>query len=264
MIKKTVLILGREGMAGHMVFDYLSSLKKYNVFGTTKSELNAESDAIKIEEILKRYEPGYMINCIGIINKYADKDPAITIKVNGVFPHLLAYLCLKNNWKLVHLSTDCYLDDDVYGKSKFLGEVNDRQNLTVRTSIIGPELKNGQGLFHWFMSQQDEVHGFTKAYWDGVTTLQLAKFIEDYIDSGNSTGVIDYRTQASISKHDLIKLISEVFNKSIRIIRDDRETKDKRNKNPNFWCQKDYRTQLIELRNFMQSNPKYKNYLQDL
>ena len=262
MVKETILVLGKTGMAGHMVFDYLESLGKYAVFGTSRDELNADDFIIKIEKVLKEYNPQYIINCIGIINKYADKNPELTKRINSIFPHLLAYLCIKNNWKLVHISTDCYLDDDIYGRSKFLGEVNDRQNLTVRTSIIGPELKEGSGLFHWFMSQQIAVNGFSNAYWDGVTTLQLSKFIEGHIDSGNYTGIVDYRTKNSISKHDLIKLISEIFNKNIKIIEDNRKVKDKRNFNPDVWCLKDYRMQLMELKNFMQGNKRYENYLQ--
>lgn len=260
MSQKTILVLGKTGMAGHMIFNYFNSLKKYNVFGTSKEELDAEWDIIKIEKILEKYKPDYIINCIGIINKYSDKDPPTTKRINSIFPHMLAYLCIKNNWKLIHISTDCYLDGDVYGKSKFLGEINDKQNLTIRTSIIGPELKDGYGLFHWFMSQQGEANGFVKAYWDGVTTLQLAKFMHFCINSPQLFGIIDYRTRKSISKYKLLILISKIFNKKIVIRSSNQEMKDKRNKNPDFWCEKDYQTQLAELKSFMQGNQEYESY----
>ena len=219
-------------------------------------------DDLKIESKLKNYSPDYIINCIGLINRYANLNESLAKKVNSVYPHLLAYICIKNNWKLIHISTDCYLDKDFYGKSKFLGEVNDRQNLTIRTSIIGPELKEGRGLFHWFLSQKDSVNGFTKAYWDGVTTLQLAKFIKRCIDYKNLTGIIDYRTKKSLDKYSLLKIISKIFNKNINIKEDDRKIKDKRNFNADFWCNKNYKKQISELKKYIAKNSKkYAKYL---
>jgi dTDP-4-dehydrorhamnose reductase len=260
-MKKRILVLGMNGMLGHIVHDYLLDTGKYSVFGLNRKSLNALQDEKDIEKIIANYSPNYIINCIGLINKYTSSDGELAKKINGIFPHLLSYLSIKNNYRLIHISTDCYLDEDFYGKSKRLGEINDTQNLTIRTSIIGPELKDGYGLFHWFMSQQGEANGFTKAHWDGVTTLQLSKFIEEHIDSKNYTGIIDYRTKNSITKHDLIKLISEIFNKNIKILEDNREIKDKRNFNPDVWCLKDYSTQLTELKDYMKKNKeKYARY----
>ncbi len=256
--KKNILILGSKGMLGHLVLDYFNRLKKYNVEGTSKKELNALMDEKKIERILKKYDPDYIVNCIGIINKYSDENPSLTKTVNTVFPHLLAYLSIKNGWKLIHISTDCYLDNDLYGKTKFLGEINDRNNLTIRTSIIGPEIKKkGAGLFDWFMFQKEEVKGFSGVFWDGVTTLQLAKFIEYCINKHSLHGIVDYRTKNNTDKYKLLFLISKIFNKKIKIIKDERKMKDKRNLNPDFWCKKNYEIQLKELKKFIGKKEKY-------
>jgi dTDP-4-dehydrorhamnose reductase len=248
---KKILVLGKTGMLGHMVFNYFVSLNKYSVMGTTRKEIDPiVMTELEIENKINSYKPDFVINCIGIINKYADKDERITYNVNSEFPHLLSYLGIKNKFKLIHVSSDCAFDDDVYGKSKLLGEINDIHNLTIRTSIIGPEIKEGFGLFHWFMSQEGKVNGFTKAFWDGVTTLELAKFINECITK-NIKGLINYRTRKSVSKFELLQIISKVFDKKIEIIADNRDMKDKRELNSEYWCEKSYEQQLTEMKEFM-------------
>lgn len=232
-----------------MVFEYFKK-KGYSVYGTTRKELDPLiMNESEIENILKSYKPNVIINCIGIINKYANKDIETTYKINSELPHLLAYLGIKNKFKIIHISSDCAIDNDTYGKSKKLGEFNDSYNLTIRTSIIGPELKNGYGLFNWFMHQENKVYGFKNALWDGVTTLELSKFIEKAIKS-NLTKLINYRTKENINKFDLLKLISKIYNKNINILPDYRPMKDKRELNSEFWCNKSYEKQLIEMKEF--------------
>lgn len=264
-MNKTILVLGKTGMAGHMIFDYFTFLKKYNVIGTTRKEFEAEWEYERKKEILKEYKPDYVINCIGIINKYADENPEKTIRINGCLPHTLGCIGHELGYKLIHISSDCYRDSDVYGKTKRMGEAGYDgfgKTLTIRTSIIGPELKDGFGLFHWFMTQEGEVSGYTKAMWDGVTTLQLAMFMEECIEQEKDVhGVIDYRVKVSISKCDLLRLIAEVFNKKIKIKEDDREMKDKRNPDAEYKCEQSYKHQLEELKNFMgNSRTKYQRY----
>lgn len=251
-------------MLGHMIHDYLSNQESYDVIGLGKNSLNALDSEKNIERKLLNDSPEYIINCIGLINVYANKNKELARKINSVFPHFLAYLCIKHKWKLIHIGSDCYLDKDIYGKSKNLGEVNDNNNLTIRTSIIGPELKNGFGLFHWFMTQKGEVNGFTQAHWDGVTTLQLSKFIDRCISKEDKKGILDYRTKKSSTKYELLKMISEIFEKDIKIKKDPREIKDKRNLDADEWCLKSHNKQLSELKDYMgEKTNKYSPYLEN-
>lgn len=262
MSKIKILVLGKTGMLGHIVFDYLKSTKKYKVFAIGREELDALTMSEgKINRVINKYSPDYVINAIGLINTNSELNEYNAKMVNTDFPHLLAYLGIVNGWKLIHISTDCYLDEDVYGRSKFFGEVNDRNNLTIRTSIIGPELnERGRGMFNWFMTKEGEINGFTKNYWDGVTTLQLAKFMKSCIDNNNLSGIIDYRIKKSMDKCQILGLIAKLFNKKIKINKDNRPMKDKRNKYADFWCEKDYEKQLRELKNYMKNEKRYKRY----
>jgi len=260
---KKILVLGEKGMLGHLVYDYLRNKGKYKISGLGKDTLDATKNKDEIEKILSKFSLDYVINCMGLINKYADTNPEITKKINTEFPHILSNLAIKYGWKLIHISSDCYLDQDIYGRSKKLGEIDDSHNLTIRTSIIGPEIKEGAGLFHWFMSQKESVNGFRGALWDGVTTFQLAKFIEEEIDSEENKGILDYRTKESTNKYALLKLVSKIFNKNIEIHLDDRKMKDKRNLNADKWCLNNYESQIIDLKNYMQENEeKYQRYFQ--
>ncbi|QYS91384.1 SDR family oxidoreductase [Flavobacterium covae] len=205
---KRILLLGATGMAGHVVYTYLTETKKYEVFGTTNSNDFGENtfklnifDEKKVEEIVANVNPDIIINCVGMLIQSSKKNPDQTIFGNVYFPHLLKKIAENNKAKLIHISTDCvfsgksgkYTENsfkdaiDIYGMSKSLGEIIDEQNLTIRTSIIGPEIKeNGEGLFHWFMKQKVEVNGFRSNLWSGVTTLELAKFIDWIIENPGS------------------------------------------------------------------------------
>jgi dTDP-4-dehydrorhamnose reductase len=126
--------------------------------------------------------------------------------------------------KIIHLSTDCVFDgkdggyteksfkneNGIYGLSKNLGEIYGKNSLTIRTSIIGPELKNGSGLFNWFMNQKGNISGFTKAYWTGVTTLELSKAIDKAIDE-NIEGLYHIVPNKKISKYDLLNIFKNEF-----------------------------------------------------
>jgi dTDP-4-dehydrorhamnose reductase len=147
-------------------------------------------------------------------------------------PHRLTRLADKINAKLIHISTDCvfsgdkkesYIETDekdgrgVYAKSKGLGEIVNNKHLTLRTSVVGPELKtDGEELFHWFMNQQGDISGFTKAIWSGVTTIELAKAVKWSIDH-HITGLYHVTNNSSISKYDLLKLFQKYTKKDINI-----------------------------------------------
>ena len=243
---KKVLVIGSTGMLGHVVKKYLID-KKYDVYETTRNQTNkyyfdALEDVKKIEEIIASIKPDFIVNCIGILNKKAEDYPSQAILVNSYFPHYLDEMSEKYNYKLIQIITEFlfYGNDgvvykeyihktanNVYVNSKALGEINNNRSLTLRTSIIGPDTNpNGIGLFEWFMKQKDEVHGFRKAFWSGVTTIELAKQIEIAMNS-NLTGLYHVTNGQKISKYDLLTIIKDVFNKDIKIIPDDNYSCDK-------------------------------------
>ena len=184
-----------------------------------------------IEQIAS-IKPQYIVNCIGILIGGSNKDPENAVFLNAYMPHRLARLADEIDAKLIHISTDCvfsgdkkesYIETDekdgrgVYAKSKGLGEIVNNKHLTLRTSVVGPELKtDGEELFHWFMNQQGDISGFTKAIWSGVTTIELAKAVKWSIDN-DITGLYHVTNNTSISKYDLLKLLQKYTKKDINI-----------------------------------------------
>lgn len=228
------LILGVNGMAGHMIAQYLVE-QGHTVMGFAKTRNSIcptiTGDARKpdeVEQVLQADTFDYVINAIGVLNKFVDANLVDGIYLNSVFPHFIAAKLGNTETKLIHISTDCvfegtkgnYTESDFpdaasyYGRSKALGEVVDEKNLTIRTSIIGPELKkNGVGLFHWFMSQSGAVSGYERVIWSGVTTLQLAKAIEE--DAGKKrTGLYHLVNNEEISKYHLLELFNRYCRKN--------------------------------------------------
>lgn len=249
MSKQKVLVLGSTGMIGHRVFFELDSSGDYLLYDFSyRKKLREESlifDARDEKFFLtkiKNIKPDIVINCIGILIDGSKKDPENAIFLNAYLPHKLASLAKKMNSKLIHISTDCvfsgekttpYMEDDfkdgssIYGKSKGLGEVNYDNHLTLRTSVIGPELKtDGEELFHWFMSQSDDISGYTKSIWSGVTTIELARAVNKSIKKDIS-GIHHVTNNKSISKYDLLKIIRKIFSRKINILPEDGVISDK-------------------------------------
>jgi len=232
---KKIMVLGSVGMLGHMVYHYLKSLNKYNMVDASfpvklheGSKLLNVTQAEELERYITAEKPDVILNCIGILLKGSGTDPSNAIYLNGYFPHQLAKILRKSGGRLIHMSTDCVFSgekggytendfrdaDDTYGRSKAIGEVINDIDITLRTSIIGPELKqNGEGLFHWFMKQQGEINGFTKMIWGGVTTLELAKVIDAAIEQ-EITGLIHITNGIPVSKFEMISLFKEIWNKN--------------------------------------------------
>ncbi len=235
MEKKKLLLLGAAGMAGHMAYYYLQASGKYEITNVAfRNKLTNDSILLDItnqeatEALIKKTSPDIILNCIGVLIKDSKSHPDNAIYINAYFPHLLERLTADSQTRLIHISTDCVFSgskgdysetdardaDDVYGKSKGLGEVLNEKDLTIRTSIIGPELKqHGEGLFHWFMNQKGNVNGYTEAYWSGVTTLELAKAIDTAIEQ-NVTGLVHLTNGLKISKYNLLKLFKKIRNKN--------------------------------------------------
>ena len=231
---RKILLFGATGMAGHIVYSYLRSTGKYNIANVVfRTPLNENSIVVDVTnrdavaEIVYKEQPEVIINCIGVLIKGSKEHPDNAILITAYFPHLLKKLADEVDAKLVHISTDCVFSgkkggyteedfrdaDDVYGRSKALGEVINDKDLTIRTSIIGPELKrNGEGLFHWFMNQHGQVNGFNTAIWGGVTTLELAKAIDAALLQ-NKTGLLQLGNGVGISKYDLLGLFKEIWNR---------------------------------------------------
>lgn len=222
-------------MAGHIVYFYLKSLNKYDIVNIVyRSKISEDSIVLNITDQESLYEifcsvrPDYIINCIGILI-YGSRDRVDNaIYVNSYFPHFLEKISDELDSRLIHISTDCVFSgnrgayqegdfrdaNDVYGRTKALGEIINERDITIRTSIIGPELKeNGEGLFHWFMSQQGEINGYTKAFWSGVTTLELAKAIVFVIENDIS-GLVQLTNGIKISKYELLCLFKEFWNRT--------------------------------------------------
>ena len=231
---KKVLLFGATGMAGHVVYYYLRDTGKYNIINVVyRTPLTDDSIVIDVSnrdavtDVVQRVKPDIIINCIGVLVKGSKEHPDNAILLNAYFPHFLKKQADTVDAKVIHISTDCVFSgkkghyteddfrdaDDVYGRSKALGEVINEKDLTIRTSIIGPELKkNGEGLFHWFMMQHGQVNGFKTAIWGGVTTLELAKAIEYTIDD-NLSGLIQLSNGIGISKYDLLCLFKDIWHK---------------------------------------------------
>ena len=238
-MKDKVLVLGSAGLIGHQVYNYLKDSDNYelhNISYRNKIQndtilLNARDEKNFIDKITS-IRPHYIINCIGILINGSDTDPENAIFLNSYMPHRLTRLADKINAKLIHISTDCvfsgdkkesYIETDekdgrgVYAKSKGLGEIVNNKHLTLRTSVVGPELKtDGEELFHWFMNQQGDISGFTKAIWSGVTTIELAKAVKWSIDN-DITGLYHVTNNTLISKHELLKLFQKHTKKDIKI-----------------------------------------------
>lgn len=231
---KKVLLFGATGMAGHVVYYYLRGTSKYDLSNVVyRTPLTEDSMIVDVSnrevvvDVVQRVRPDIIINCIGVLVKGSKEHPENAILLNAYFPHLLKTQADAVGAKLIHISTDCVFSgkkghytednfrdaDDIYGRSKALGELVNGKDLTLRTSIIGPELKkNGEGLFHWFMTQHGIVNGFKTAIWGGVTTLELAKAIDVAIEE-RKTGLIQLSNGVGISKYDLLCLFKEIWQK---------------------------------------------------
>jgi len=232
---KKVLILGSAGMAGHMLYKYFKSNENYQVMGIARNKdygfcdlaLDINSKFATLPNLIKKVEFDFVINCIGLLIKDSQDDLSNAIFINGFFPQHLAFVTNNMKTKVIHLSTDCIFSgkkgpyheksepdgEGNYAKTKYLGEINNGKDLTVRMSIIGPELKpNGTGLFQWFMKQQGEIKGYSEAIWNGMTTYELAKQI-DKLMSTNLTGIYNLAPNFHISKYELLCELQLVYDK---------------------------------------------------
>ena len=226
-----LLILGCNGMAGHTISLYMQNQgHEVTGFDRTPSSFvkSLAGDATDIKKLVSIITVGNfdaVINCIGILNQFAEEQKPLAVFLNAYLPHMLAEATVKKRTKIIHMSTDCvfsgstgnYTEEDFpdgstfYDRTKALGELNDNKNLTLRNSIVGPDLNpKGIGLFNWFMQQKGPIYGYTKAIWTGQTTLQLAKTMELAVKE-NVSGLINMVPEEPISKFDLLELFNKYF-----------------------------------------------------
>ena len=243
-----ILILGITGMLGSILFNEYSKRRDLFVFGTTRNNLppscfnfldskiirNIHADNINdIENLCKLIKPDLVINCIGLIKQLSLSNKTLqAISINSLLPHQLVQISKIVGSKFLHISTDCVFDGkrgnyseedpsdavDLYGRTKFLGEVADLNGITLRTSIVGHELNSKYGLLEWFLSQSNVINGYTNAIFSGLTTYELSKVIIDYVvPAWDSLNGLYHVASEPISKFELLKLFQATYEKEILI-----------------------------------------------
>jgi len=247
-IKQNILVLGVGGMAGHVIATYLreaghkvTTLSAHNKLDDN-TKLVDVTDKPALETFLNNNTYDVIVNAIGLLVKISEERKDLASYINSYLPHQLEQKFKDSSTKIIHLSTDCVfsgengpynerslLDGELfYDRSKALGEIINDKDLTFRMSIVGPDMqKSGIGLFNWFYSQHGTISGFTKAMWNGITTIELAKAINQAV-ADDLTGLYHLVPNENISKFELLKLFKSTFNRAdIDITADDRAAPDK-------------------------------------
>lgn len=248
-----VLVLGATGMLGSTLFRAFSRDSEFQTFGSIREasakrhfapelhdglipnvHLDGESGLLTAFALAR---PDVVVNCIGIIKQLPNaNDHLESLAINATLPHRLAKYCDATGARLVHFSTDCvfsgkqglYKEEDfpdaydLYGRTKFLGEVAYENSVTLRTSIIGHELKRSKSLVDWFLSQSGEVKGFAKAVFSGLPTIEVAHVVKEYVIPNPNLSGLFHLSVDPINKYDLLNLVASTYGKSINIIPDDK------------------------------------------
>lgn len=247
-----ILVLGASGMLGNAMIRVMGQDERHEIFGSARStwvkkyfytELadrivtgidveNADTMARLFAEI----RPEVVVNCVGLVKQLAEaNDPLSALPINAILPHRLARLCELVQARLVHISTDCVFSgrkggyteidepdaQDLYGRSKLLGEVDYPHAVTLRTSIIGHELNSAHGLIGWFLAQEVGVKGYTKAIFSGLPTCELARVIREFVLPKPELHGLYHVAAEPISKHELLQLVNQEYGKGLQIEPDD-------------------------------------------
>lgn len=247
-----ILVLGASGMLGNAMLRILSEDVAQDVFGTARSALVRRHFAAplaakiicgvdventdSLARLFGELRPQLVVNCIGLVKQLSNADdPLQALPINALLPHRLARLCALIDARLVHVSTDCVFDgregnyretdranaDDLYGRSKYLGEVAYPHTITLRTSIIGHELDGSHGLVNWFLAQEKVVKGYRRAIFSGLPTVELARVVRDIVLPRADLFGLFHVSAAPIAKYELLKLVAEAYSKVIDIEPDD-------------------------------------------
>lgn len=253
-----ILVFGVSGMLGHVIYKKLLKNNNLDVFGTVRDKKSIEGffsqkenlsilDKIdiyqqeKIKNTIGKIKPDLIINCIGIVKQLPEaKNLFKSIYVNSLFPQLLAEIGKNKGFRLIHFSTDCVFSgkkgcyqendfadaDDIYGRSKKLGEVKGPNCLTLRTSIIGHELESSHGLISWFLKQENCIEGYKKVIFSGLPTIEIAEVLENIVIDSSLQGLYHLSAEP-ISKFDLLTLVSCIYGKKIQIKSNESEKFDR-------------------------------------
>jgi len=248
-----LLIIGVTGMLGSALHQVFAPDPHFATWGTLRHSVARRffperdhtrllhgvdiSDQDALVSVLSRVRPHVVINAAGVVKQLAvANDPLIVLPVNAIFPHRLAGLCDLAGARLIHISTDCVFSgrkgnytesdasdaEDLYGKSKYMGEVHDRPHvITLRTSGIGHELNSRHGLLEWFLGETGPVRGYSRAIYTGLPWVELARVIRDYVLPRSDLRGLYHVASDPISKLDLLRIIAKVYDKQIEIMPDD-------------------------------------------
>lgn len=242
-----IMILGADGMLGHQLVQ--SYRGRHETVGTYRKPSEGytgisgyladschygveASNFSAINDLIAESKPDAVINAIGIVKQRAEsKELIASIEVNALLPHKLALYCQAAGARLVHLSTDCVFSgsrgmyqetdfadaDDVYGRTKLLGEVADSGCITLRTSIIGLELSRKKSLVEWFLAQRGSIQGFRNAIYSGLTTLEMARVIEMLLVRYPAASGLYHLSSESISKYELLAQLNALLGNKLEI-----------------------------------------------
>jgi dTDP-4-dehydrorhamnose reductase len=249
---KRVLVLGANGMLGNAVLRLFAASSGCQVFGSVRSSAalrylpsnlhpcvitgvdveNSES----LTRLFAEVQPDVVINCVGLVKQLAaGDDPLAAIAINALLPHRLARLCEGAGARLVQMGTDCVFSGvkgrytevdvsdatDLYGRSKYLGEVDYPHAITLRTSIIGHELDGAHSLIGWFLAKTGSIKGYRQAIFSGLPTVEMARIIRDYVIPHPELHGVYHVSAAPINKFDLLTLVAQAYGKTIEICADD-------------------------------------------
>jgi len=246
-----ILILGGSGMLGHQLFKHLkdrhdvratlrqeiAAFTKFNIFNSRNAYSGIDVRSTdKLEEIFNDFHPNVVVNAVGIIKQLPSAKESIpSIAINALFPHQLALICQQKTTRMIHLSTDCVFSgkkgnyrekdpadaQDLYGRTKLLGEVGEKPCITLRTSMIGKELIRKESLLEWFLSRKESVKGFKNAIFSGFTTQELSRIIEMIVTQYPTASGVYHVSSDPISKYDLLLMIKKRLKLPHKIVADE-------------------------------------------
>ncbi|WP_376098447.1 dTDP-4-dehydrorhamnose reductase family protein [Roseomonas sp. CCTCC AB2023176] len=253
-----VLVLGGSGMLGHAAYRTFAAAPGIKAFATLRGEAARRHfpaglqngfvtgvdvlDTDALAAAIARVRPDVVVNAVGLVKQLGNaKDPLAALPINALFPHRLARLCALAGARVIHVSTDCvflgdrgnYTEadrpdaDDLYGRSKLLGEVDEPHAVTLRTSIIGRELGSRHGLVDWFLGETGSVRGFTRAVFSGLTTDELSRVMLRHVLPNPGLRGVWHVSVAPVTKHDLLVLLRDAYGRDTRIEADDRLVLDR-------------------------------------